>query len=80
MMKNNDGISMQDALRLAQSDAGKQLLSQLRQQNGTTIDKAMAQIAAGDAQQAKETLSSLLSSPQIRQLLEQLGRERDGRP
>lgn len=78
MQKNSDNFSMQEAMRLAQSEAGQQLFAMLRAQNGAALDQAMEQAAAGDLSQAKQTLSSLLASPQIRQMLEQMGRPNNG--
>lgn len=76
MMKNSDAFS--NAMRLAQTETGQQLIKELRAQNGDTLEQAMSQAAAGDPEQAKQTLSALLRSPQIRALLEQLGRENNG--
>lgn len=78
MQKNSDSFSMQDAMRLAQSDTGQQLIALLRAQNRDTVNQAMAQAASGNYTQAKETLSALLSSPQIKALVEQMGRQSDG--
>jgi hypothetical protein len=73
MQKNSDNFSMQDALRLAQSDKGQQLFAMLKAQNGDAMNKAMEQAATGNYDQVKDTLSALLSSPQLRAMLEQLG-------
>lgn len=78
MKKKSEGFSMEDAYRLAQSDAGKQLIALLQSQNSDTIDKAVAQANAGDTDAAQQTLSQLLRSPQIRTLMEQLRRDSDG--
>lgn len=75
MQKNSDNFSIQDAMRLAQSETGQRLFAMLKEQNGGAVDHAMAQAAAGDYDQVKQTLSTLLSSPQIRAMLEQLGRQ-----
>ena len=75
MNKNSENFYMQEAMRLAQSEAGQQLFAMLREQNGTAIDQAMTMAAAGDYTQVKQTLSSLLSSPQVRAMLEQMGRK-----
>lgn len=75
MQKNSDNLSMQEALRLVKSEAGQQLFAALRSQNSAAMDQAMAQAAAGNYGQAKDTLSSLLSSPEIKALLEQMGRQ-----
>lgn len=74
MQKNSDNLSMQDALRLAKSEAGQQLFAALRAHNAPAIDRAMEQAAAGDYSQLKDTLSSLLASPELKAMLEQIGR------
>lgn len=73
MQKNSDNLSMQEAMRLAKSEAGQQLFAALRAQNGQAMDRAMEQAAAGDYSQLKDTLSSLLASPELKAMLEQLG-------
>lgn len=78
MKKNSGDISMEEAMRLARSDTGQQLFRLLQTQDPTTLDRAMAQAASGDQAQVKQTLSQLLSSPQVRALLEQLRRDSDG--
>lgn len=74
MQKNSEDFSMQEALRLAQSPAGQQLLAMLRQADSGQIQEAMNQASAGDMQSAKQTLNTLLAAPEIRKMLEQLGR------
>ena len=69
------GFSAEQAMALAQSDAGKKLLALLQETNGEQLQKAMEQAAAGDFDQVKQTLSELLSSPQVRAMLEQMGRQ-----
>lgn len=66
-------MSMQDAMRLAKSDAGKQLYQLLQQQNGAQLQAAIQQAAAGDYENVKKTMSSLLENEQVRKLLEQMG-------
>lgn len=69
MQQNPD---MSQLLRLAQSQAGQQLLALLQKSGGSTLQEAIAQASAGDYAQAKTTLSSLLSSPEAQALLKQL--------
>ena len=64
--------SMDDAMRLAQTDAAKQLIALLQQQNGAQLQHAIAQASTGDFESAKSTLSQLLSNPQAAALLQQL--------
>lgn len=66
-------MSMQDAMRLAKSDAGKQLYQLLQQENSEQLETAMQQAAAGDYENVKKTMSSLLENEQIRKLLKQMG-------
>lgn len=66
------GFSAEQAMALAQSDAGKKLLALLQETNAEQLQKAMEQAAAGNYQQVKETMSSLLSSREARALLEKM--------
>lgn len=72
--KNEEFIqfSAEDARRVAQSDAAKKLIALLQQENGDQLQQAMAQASAGNIQQAKQTLSGLLSNPEARALLRKL--------
>ena len=69
MLKNSQNFSMQEALRLANSDAGQRLLAMLKDSGGPALEKAMA---SGDREAMARTLSPLLASPEIRALLKQL--------
>lgn len=76
MDKNSDipqNFSMQDAMRMANSPAGQQLIKLLQQQGGTDFQTAMSSAAKGNYEDAKQKLSSLMDSPEIRALLAQLG-------
>lgn len=66
-------FSMQDAMKLANSEKGKQLLNQIQKSNPKELDQAMAQAAQGDYSQLSQTLKPLLASAQIQELLKQLG-------
>lgn len=78
MRKNSNDFSMQEAMRLAQSKTGQQLMAALRAQNTDAVSQAMEQAAAGDLEKARQSMSSLLASPQIQALLEQLRRDSHG--
>ncbi len=62
------------ALEMAQSPAGQALMRKLEQTLNPTQQAALKQAAAGDMSQAREMLPQLLSSPEIRALLRQLGK------
>lgn len=78
MRKNSNDFSMQEAMRLAQSEAGQQLMAALRAQNTDAVSQALEQAAAGDMEKARQSMTSLLASPQIQALLEQLRRDSHG--
>lgn len=73
MQKNSDNFSMQEALRLAKSPAGQQLLTLLQQSDPDALKKAMQQASAGDYGQIQQTLAPLLASEDIQKLLRQMG-------
>ena len=74
MQKNSDDFSMQDALKLAKSPAAQQLLSLLQQTDAQALSKAMDQAKGGDYTAASQSLSSMLSNPDVQKLLGELRR------
>ena len=72
MQKNSQNFFMQEALRLANSDAGQQLLAMLQKTDSAKLKQAADQAATGNFDTAKETLSTLLESEEIRKLIKQL--------
>ncbi len=78
MKGNFDEMSMQDAMRLANSRTGQQLLSMMKNSDPKMLEKAASQAASGDYEQLKQTMSAFLSNPEMRALLEQLGRQKNG--
>lgn len=78
MQKNSGDFSMQEALRLAKTPAGQQLLALLQKQNGDQLRQAMNQAAAGNYASVQNTLASLLSNPEAQALLRQLQEGNNG--
>ncbi len=74
MQKNSEDFSMQEALRLAKSPAGQQLLAMLRQKDNGQLQQAMNLATEGNYAQASQIINALLSSGEARQLLDELGR------
>lgn len=74
MQRNSDNLSMQEAIQLAKSPAGQQLLSILRHSDGMRLQEAADLVAEGKYTQAQQMLSDLLSNPDVQSLLAQLGR------
>lgn len=73
MQKNSQNFSMQEALRLANSDAGQRLLAILKQSDNAQLQQAMEQANAGNYDSVQKTLSSLLASQEVKDLLKELG-------
>lgn len=72
MQKNNGNFSKEDIQKLAQSDAGKQLMALLQSQHSATAEAVRSSARAGDMEQAKKALSALLNDPTAQRLLRQL--------
>ena len=73
MQKNLGGFSVEDAMRLATTPAGQQLIELLKGSNASALQEAAAQAAGGDMEQAKKLLCPLLASDEVKKLLQQLG-------
>lgn len=73
MQKNPQSISPQDAMRMANSPAGQQLIRLLQQRSGERLENAMNQAASGNYQDAQNLLRQFLSAPEIQELVEKLG-------
>lgn len=73
MQKNSQDFSMREIQRLARDPAMRQVLDLLQNSDQACVHQAMEQASTGDYEQAKQTISSLLSSPEVASLLEQLG-------
>ncbi len=73
MPKDPSQFSMEDAMRLAGTPAGKQLLNLLRSSRDVDMNAARKAVEAGDIEQAKKSLSSLLQSPDVQSLLREMG-------
>ena len=59
-------------MKIAQSPAGQKLLSMLQSSNGAQQQHIASTAAAGNLEEAKQTISSLLNSKEARELLKQL--------
>lgn len=72
MQNKPDNFSMQDAMRLANSPAGKELIAALRSSGGSDLTQAQQAVAKGDYESAKQSLSQILKSPQIQAILKEM--------
>ena len=77
-MQNNpkpQDYPLQQAMLLAKSPAGQQLIAMLQKQGENALQDAMNKAAAGDYAQAKQMLQALLEDPEAKALLNELGRK-----
>lgn len=72
--QNNMDASIRKAMALAKTPAGQQLLSALQKSGSDEVRAVMERAASGDLQEAKKAAATLLNNPEIRALMEQLGR------
>ena len=70
-MPNNEH-AIQEAMRLAATPEGKQLIAKLKEQGGADLEQALR--SGGNYAQAIRLVRQLSDAPEIRQLLERLGR------
>ena len=74
-MQNNEyPVSIGDIVKLAASPAGQRLLQLLQQGDSSALEQAAKKAAAGDMNAAKNALSGLIQDPEVKKLLEELGR------
>ena len=73
MQKNSDNFSMEEAMRMARSDTGKELYALLQKQNSAALQQAMADANAGNMGAVKKTLESLMASEEVRKLIKKMG-------
>ena len=78
MEKKSQDFSIQEAQRLAKTPEGQELMRLLQEKDNAALEKAMADASAGNYREAGKALSSMLSSPEIRQLIRQLGGKHGG--
>lgn len=74
----SENISMEKAMKMAQSDAGQRLFQAMQAQDGPSLNQAMADAQNGDYEKVRQRLSAMLESPEVRALLRQLQGEENG--
>ena len=71
MQSNQEAI--REAMRMAQSPAGQQLLQILRSTGGPQLEQAMNKALSGDLHSAKNLLNTLMQDPRAMELMKQMG-------
>ena len=70
----NQEDTLRNALHMAKTPAGQQLIQKLQQSGGDDLRNAVQKAASGDYAQAKQLLTALAENPDIQQLIDQLRR------
>lgn len=70
-MQNNEH-AIQEAMRIAKSSTGQQLLRMLQQSNQESLNRVLQSAASGNYDQAKMILNEILSDPQAKEILKKL--------
>ena len=71
--QGNTPDPVQQAMKLAQSPAGQQLIRLLQTNGGHELRAALEQAAAGNYANAQQAITSLMRDPQAQRLFEQMG-------
>ena len=72
MQKNFDDLSMQEAMRLANTELGKQLIAMFKNQHRDQVPDVMESLRSGDMERAKQALAAFMADPKTQALLSQL--------
>lgn len=73
MAENSNNFSMQEAMRLINSEAGQKLMAVLQNSADPGLQIAMEQAKKGDMSQAKAALGNVMASSEVQALLRQMG-------
>lgn len=71
-------FNMQQAMKLAQSDAARQLFAMLQSSDPVQLRSAMDHATAGDMEQARKIMEQMMASQQAQALLRQLQGDANG--
>ena len=73
MEKKSQDFSVSDVQKIANSPQGKQLMALLQKNGGTQLQEAMAKATDGNYKEAAALLQTLTKTPEIKELLRQMG-------
>ena len=72
MEKEPGNINLSELMKIANSTAGKELLSLVQQNKDAQFDEAMLEAQRGDFSQAQEIISKILSTPEAEALMKKI--------
>ena len=68
-----DNETIRQAMKMAQTPEGQQLIRLFQSCGGNDLQKAMTNVSNGDYSAAKQALSTILNNPEAQKLLRQMG-------
>ena len=72
MQKKSEDFSVQEAMRLAKTPAGQQLIALLQQEKGDKLQDIIRLAQAGNMQAAGSALQGVLSDPTAKALIREM--------
>lgn len=69
----NKQDAMREAMRMAQTVEGQQLIRILQNSREIDMQAALQKAAAGDFDSAKQAISAAMNNPEVQKLLQKLG-------
>lgn len=78
MQKKSEDFSVQEAMRLAKTPAGQQLLAILKQEKGDKLQAIIRLAQEGNMQAAGNALQDVLSSSNAQNLIKEMEENRHG--
>lgn len=78
MQKKSEDFSVQEAMRLAKTPAGQQLIALLQQEKGDKLQDIIRLAQAGNMQAAGNALQNVLSSPTAQALMQEMEGKQNG--
>lgn len=67
--------TIRQAMRMAKTPAGRELIAHLQKNGGAALTRAMNQAAGGDYTQAKALLTAMMADPEAQRLFREMGGE-----
>ena len=70
----DSALNMQEIMKITSTPAGQQLIAALQRQGGSNLQAALQKASTGDYSDARNALGALMDNPEIKALMQQLGR------
>ena len=78
MRQNFDPSSVEEAMRMAQTPAGREFFNALKQSDPGKLNQLMADAAKGDYSQMQKSLTELMRNPALQELVRKMQEKQNG--